>query len=115
MLRAAVKCSSTPWTYLTLSVRPSLPRRGGALRRVGLEGGAVCRGDAVALGIPEAAPELTGALAKLGLSLPDLLVRQISQIAPRMSGRELSTAAWALATAQRREATCGGGLASEPR
>ena len=48
------------------------------------------------------------ALAKLGLSLPDLLVRQISQIAPRMSGRELSTAAWALATAQRREATCGG-------
>ena len=29
-------------------------------------------------------------------------------IAPRMSGRELSTAAWALATAQKREATCGG-------
>ena len=29
-------------------------------------------------------------------------------IAPRMSGRELWTAAWALATAQKREATCGG-------
>jgi hypothetical protein len=48
------------------------------------------------------------ALAKLGLSLPGALVRQIATIAPKMSGRELSTASWALATARSREATCGG-------